>query len=211
MQNSPAMFNLIKKIKNLLIKFVLLLGIFFLIWVAGLGVQIAQFSEQSSSNQADAAVVLGAAVYRGLPSPVFRERINHAIRLYQSGQVAAIIFTGGVGSRDTISEGEAARQYALSAGIPEEAIYIETTSLNTYQNLVNAQQIISEQDFKHVLVVSDPLHMRRAMTLAEDIGMEAEPSPTTTSRYRSFEARMRFLFREAYFLTLYRLFPGVLI
>ena len=89
-------FNLTKKTKKLLIKTVLLLGIFFLIWVAALGVQIAQFAEQSSPNQADAAVVLGAAVYRDRPSPVFRERINHAIGLYQSGQVDAIIFTVGL-------------------------------------------------------------------------------------------------------------------
>lgn len=210
MHTLPLRFNFTNRIKNLLIKSFLFLAIFFLIWLAGLGVQISQFAERSSSNQADAAIVLGAAVYRDRPSPVFRERINHAIKLYQSGQVDAIIFTGGVGARDQISEGEAARQYALSAGIPEEAIFTDTTSLNTYQNLVNAQQIISEQNFRQVLVVSDPLHMQRAMTLAEDLGMDAEPSPTTTSRYRSFETRMRFLFREAYFLTLYRLFPGLI-
>lgn len=209
MRNFLTSFILTKKIKNLLTKTILFLGIIFFIWVATLGLQIAQFAEQSSPNQADAAIVLGAAVYRERPSPVFRERINHAIGLYLSGQVDAIIFTGGVGSRDTISEAEAARQYALSAGVPEEAIYIETTSLNTYQNLVNAQQIISEQDFEDVLIVSDPLHMHRAILLAEEIGLDAEPSPTTTSRYRSFEARLRFLVRETYFLTLYRLLPGL--
>ncbi len=203
-------YNMINKIKNLpLLKIAKLTSIILIIWLVVLGVEVSQYSEQSSSKKTDAAVVLGAAVYRSRPSPVFRERINHAIELYRSGQVEAIIFTGGVGSRDEISEGEAGRQYALSAGIPDEAIFIETTSRNTYQNLANAQEIITAQGFEHVLVVSDPLHMRRAMTYAEDIGMDAEPSPTTTSRYRSFEFRMRFLFREVYFLALYRFFPGL--
>lgn len=44
---------------------------------------------------ADAAVVLGAAAWDKRPSPVFRERINHAITLYQSHRVGKIIFTGG--------------------------------------------------------------------------------------------------------------------
>lgn len=35
----------------------------------------------------DAAIVLGAASWNGKPSPVFRERINHAISLYNSGSI----------------------------------------------------------------------------------------------------------------------------
>lgn len=186
-----------------------LLGIAALIWLVMLGVEIVQYSTQSSTNQADAAVVLGAAVFRERPSPVFRERINHAIRLYQEGQIKAIIFTGGVGSNDQISEGEAGRQYALSAGIPNEAILFESTSENTFQNLEYAQQIISSQGFNQVLIVSDPYHMRRAMAYAEDIGINAEPSPTTTSRYQSFWSRMRFLVREIYFFAHYQILPDL--
>jgi len=187
-----------------------LLGIAAIIWLVMLGVEIVQYSTQSSTNQADAAVVLGAAVFRERPSPVFRERINHAIRLYQEGQIKAIIFTGGVGSNDQISEGEAGRQYALSAGIPNEAILFESTSENTFQNLEYAQQIISSQGFNQVLIVSDPYHMRRAMAYAEDIGINAEPSPTTTSRYQSFWSRMRFLVREIYFFAHYQILPDLI-
>jgi len=187
-----------------------LLGIAALIWLVMLGVEIVQYSTQSSTNQADAAVVLGAAVFRERPSPVFRERINHAIRLYQEGQIKAIILTGGVGANDQISEGEAGRQYALSAGIPNEAILFESTSENTFQNLEYAQQIISSQGFNQVLIVSDPYHMRRAMAYAEDIGINAEPSPTTTSRYQSFWSRMRFLVREIYFFAHYQILPDLI-
>lgn len=187
-----------------------LLGIAVLIWLVILGVEIVQYSTQSSTNPADAAVVLGAAVFRERPSPVFRERINHAIRLYQEGQVKAIIFTGGVGTNDRISEGEAGRQYALSAGIPDEAILVESTSMNTFQNLNNALQIITDQGFRQVLIVSDPYHMRRAMAYAEDVGINAEPSPTTTSRYQSFWSKMRFLVREIYFFAHYQILPELM-
>ena len=198
------------KIRFLTLRILQLLSIATLVWLVILGVGIVQYSKQSSTNSADAAVVLGAAVFRERPSPVFRERINHAISLYQQGQVKAIIFTGGVGTNDQISEGEAGRQYALSVGIPDEAILFESTSLNTFQNLENAQQIITDQGFRQVLIVSDPYHMRRAMTYAEIIGINAEPSPTTTSRYQSFWSRMRFLVREIYFMAHYQILPDLM-
>jgi len=179
-----------------------------LIWLVVLGVQVASYAKQTSSQPADAAIVLGAAVYRDRPSPVFRERINHAIQLYETGQVKAIIFTGGVGRNDHVSEAEAARLYALEAGVPDEVIFIETTSTNTYGNLENAQVINEAYGFDTILVVSDPLHMRRALTYATDLGLDAEPSPTTTSRYVSLRPRMEFLLREVYFLALFQVFPG---
>lgn len=35
----------------------------------------------------DAGIVLGAASWNGKPSPVFKERINHAISLYKNGNI----------------------------------------------------------------------------------------------------------------------------
>lgn len=179
-----------------------------MLWFTWLGVEIWNYAKQTSTEPADAAVVLGAAVYRNRPSPVFRERINHAIRLYQAGEVDAIIFTGGLGNGDQFSEAEAARQYALAAGVPDEDIFIETTSTNTFHNLKNASEIMIEQGFEKVLVVSDPLHMRRAMAYAGDLSLEAEPSPTTTTRYVSLRPKLNFLLREVYFMALYSLLPG---
>jgi uncharacterized SAM-binding protein YcdF (DUF218 family) len=197
-----------RKSGNILRKILQLTLIGILLWLVVLGVQISSFGRQSSSQPADTAIVLGAAVYREWPSPVFRERINHAIRLYEEGQVGAIIFTGGTGFNDNISEAEAARQYALSAGVPDEAIYMETSSTNTYGNLQNAKAVMEVQGFRTALVVSDPLHMRRAMSYAADLGLDAESSPTTTTRYVSLRPRLNFLLREVYFMALYQILPG---
>ena len=175
------------------------------LWLAALGIEVTNYARQTSQEPADAAIVLGAAVYRNRPSPVFRERINHAVDLFHQGQVRALIFTGGKGPGDAVSEGEAGREYALAAGVPDSAIFIETTSENTLENLENAQEIIETQGFERVLLVSDPLHMRRAMLNAEDLGLDADPSPTTTSRYRSLRTQMRFLLREVYYLAVYQI------
>ena len=159
----------------------------------------------SSYAPADAAVVLGATVFRDRPSPVFRERINHAINLYRQGIVENIIFTGGLAGNDRLAESEAAREYAITQGVPAERIFIETESYSTCRNLLGAKRIIEENGMDQVLIVSDPLHMRRTMWLAESIGLQALSSPTPTSRYRSFDRKAAFLMREVYSYGAYRL------
>ena len=159
---------------------------------------IYSFSLSSSYAPADAAVVMGATVFRDRPSPVFRERINHAINLYRQGIVRYIIFTGGLAGNDDLAESEAARNYAITQGVPAEHIFTETESYNTCLNLIEAKRIMEEHDLEQALLVSDPLHMRRAMWLAENIGIDALSSPTPTSRYQSFERKARFMVREVY-------------
>jgi energy-coupling factor transporter ATP-binding protein EcfA2 len=59
-------------------------------------------------NDADAAIVLGAAVYTDRPSPVFEERIRHGVALYKAGRVRLLVMTGGRDPGDRLSEAEAA-------------------------------------------------------------------------------------------------------
>jgi uncharacterized SAM-binding protein YcdF (DUF218 family) len=153
----------------------------------------------SDPSPADAALVLGAGVWDSRPSPVFEERIRHAIYLYREGQVKALIFTGGLGAGDRLAEAEAARAYALARGVPGEHIYCETVSRITYENIVQASQIVDRQGFTRILVVSDPLHMKRAVAMARDLGLDAHPSPTPTSRYRTWKSKLGFLLREGFF------------
>jgi uncharacterized SAM-binding protein YcdF (DUF218 family) len=179
----------------------LLAGTF--LWSVLLGGRIYAYAQVSDPQPADAAVVLGAAVYRDRPSPVFRERINHAVELYRSGRVAYLIFTGGFGPGDNFAEAEAARDYAIESGVPDEVILIETVSTDTEENLAEAGKIIEAMGFERVLVVSDPLHMLRAMAIAADLGLDASASPTTTSRYESIRSQAVFLVREIYFYSAY--------
>jgi uncharacterized SAM-binding protein YcdF (DUF218 family) len=179
-------------------KLVLLVFVVLFLSVSLLAKDIYTFSLTRSHTPADAAVVMGATVFRNRPSPVFRERINHAINLYHSGIVQYVIFTGGLAGNDELAESEAARNYAIANGVLAEHILIETKSDTTCLNLVEAKRIMDEYDFDRVLIVSDPLHMKRTMWLAEQIGIQALSSPTPTSRYQSFDRRAGFLLREIY-------------
>jgi uncharacterized SAM-binding protein YcdF (DUF218 family) len=167
--------------------------------------RIYSFGSTSSSERADAAVVLGAAVWTEEVSPVFRERINHAINLYRTGQVRKVIFTGGQGNPGEPTESSAARDYALQSGLPANDILIEEKSHNTYENILYAKQIADKNGIHKVLIVSDPLHMKRAMAMATDMGLAAAPSPTPSTRYRGLSSQIGLLAHETYYYVGYLL------
>ena len=107
--------------------------------------------------------------------------------------------TGGYGEGSTVSDAAAARQYAVSAGMPEADILLEERSTITQENLLYTKELMEEAGYETAVVVSDPLHMKRAMLLAKDAGMEAYSSPTPTSRYKSFHTKAKFLAREVFY------------
>ena len=168
------------------------------------GINIYSYSSKSTNETADAAIVLGAAVWNGKPSPVFEERIKHAIFLYENNQVEYLIFTGGVGIRDERSEADVGREYAIQNGVEPDHIFTESESRITYQNLSKAKAIASNTDMSSYLIVSDPLHMKRSVVMAKDLGMNAFPSPTPTSKFESWKSKLPFLLREIYFYIHYQ-------
>lgn len=170
-----------------------------LAWYSSLVVSIYLYADEYDDAPSDAAVILGAAVWGDQPSPVFRERINHGVWLYQQGIVNTLIFTGGIGPGKSISEAAAARNYAIAAGVPAADILVEEISTVTEENLIHARRIITAHNMGRVLIVSDPLHMRRAIVIAQQQGLDAHPSPTPTTLFRSWQTRSGFMFSEAYY------------
>ena len=161
-------------------------------------IAISRYGFHDEGLLADCAIVLGGAAWHDKPSPVFRERLNHAIKLYLEGRVEALVLTGGKGAGATYSEGEVAREYCLERNVPEEALFMEGNSTTTIQNLEEARKILAGQDFRSALVVSDPWHLKRGVLIARRQGIKASPSGTTTSRFQSLKSRTRFTLRELY-------------
>ena len=110
-----------------------------------------------------------------------------------------MILTGGIGEGNDVSDAYIAKQYAISKSVPEQAIFIEEKSIITEENLENAKAIMDENSFYTAIIVSDPLHMKRAMLMAADYGIDACSSPTPTTMYRSLKTKIPFLVREEFF------------
>lgn len=184
---------------------IVLLVTAWLLWTFVSACAIARFATVSEEQPAEGIIVLGAAAWGQRPSPVFRERINHAINLYHGGYAPLIIFTGGRVIPEDLAESEVARRYAIAQGVPVDRILIETASRSTEQNLDYARQLAEARQLSRFILVSDPLHMKRVMAIAADQGLHAYSSPTATSRYRSLPARLEFLLRETFYYQQYLL------
>lgn len=174
-----------------------------LAWLCVLSGQIVTTGHRNNSGKVDVAIVLGAAAYHTGPSPVFEERIKHGIYLYHAGAVQRLIFTGGYGNRAKVAEATVAERYAIEHGVPPQAILTETKSRTTRDNLVQAGKLMRENGFATAIVVSDPLHLKRALRMATDLGIDANGAATPTSRYRSWITKSGFLLRELFFYHTY--------
>jgi uncharacterized SAM-binding protein YcdF (DUF218 family) len=173
-------------------------------WLAGVCGLILLEEPETRPARADVAIVLGAAVRPdGAPSPVLAARIDHGVALYRQGAVLRLLFTGGRGKGQPLSEAAVSRAYAARRGVPVTAMLSEERSRTTKQNMAQAQAVMQAAGLRSALLVSDPLHLPRALRMARDVGIDAQPSPTPTSRYRSWWARSSFLLRESFFLSGY--------
>ncbi|MTI47920.1 MAG: YdcF family protein [Firmicutes bacterium] len=175
-------------------------------YVTYISFDIYQYGNIDEAMKADAAIVLGAATWGSKPSPVFEERIKHGIWLYENGYVNKLIFTGAKGEGSNFSEAEVAKNYAIDESVPSEDIFIEEKSTITQENLFYASKIVKNNDFSRVIIVSDPLHMKRAMLMAIDYGLNAYSSPTPTTKIKSIKNKLSFLGREVILLIGYKVY-----
>lgn len=171
-----------------------------LAWCVILGTIVWRYGTHDRAAISDCIIVLGAAVQGTKASPVFEERIRHGISLYDSGYATKLLFTGGIGDGQILSEASIGRSAAIQHGIPATNILVEEKSRTTQQNLSEALAVMRQHGIKSAIIVSDPLHMKRSMMIAEDLDIAAVSSPTPTSRYQSHKTKLGFLLRELYFI-----------
>ncbi|MBB1020697.1 MULTISPECIES: YdcF family protein [Dietzia] len=127
---------------------------------------------------ADAIVVLGAAQYNGVPTPVFQARLEHAALLYDEGVAPQIITVGGGQPGDLYTEAGSGRAYLTRLGVPPEAVLAVETGTNTEGSLDAVAQTVRDQGGQSVVLVSDPTHSYRSRMMARDAGLDAWTSPT---------------------------------
>lgn len=173
-----------------------------------LGFRVWDQSHDDEVAGADAIVVLGAAQYDGVPSPVFKARLDHALYLYNEDLSDVIIVTGGKQAGDRFTEAQAGENYITDEGIPSDAVLAESEGRTTLESLRAVRAIATQQGVTSVLLVSDPLHSERIKRIASNLGFDpvyASPASYTQLR-RSRSTKARELVREVASLLAYQLF-----
>ena len=154
---------------------------------AGIGLTIVAHAIRDQSRvdeaqPADVIVVLGAAEYRGRPSPVLEARLNHALFLYLRNLAPRILTTGGAGGDPTFTEGGVAQAYLSRHGVPAEAILVESEGESTVHSIAAAAEIMRRMNLQSCIVVSDGYHIYRVKKMLEDQGMKVYGSPRPEDR-----------------------------
>lgn len=184
-----------------------LLSVLALVLVAGLtlivvsGVIVwraAHHDDASLTDHADAIVVLGAAQYDGVPSPLFAGRLDHAALLWEQGRSDLVVTVGGKQPGDRTTEAETGRDYLIDQGVPADAVVALPVGSTTWESLEAAADHLHDRELSSVFLVSDPWHNARVKAMASDLGLEAYASATWRSAATSEEERGQGYVRETF-------------
>ncbi len=116
------------------------------------------------------AIVFGAGLTRGgYPTAVLRDRVETAAQLYFAGKVQKLLMSGDNRS-DNYNEPGAMREYALSLGVPSDAIVLDYAGRRTYDTCYRAKAIFG---LKSALLVTQQFHLPRALFLCNALGIQA--------------------------------------
>ena len=155
----------------------LLIGAF---WSGYVLYKIDAVERTAKPKKADVAIVLGAAVWDNQPSPGLRERLDLALELYRNEYVPFLLVSGGLGEGKQVEEATVMKNYLMENGVPEDSIIVEDKATSTYENLANSKQLMADYSFETALIVSHTYHLARAMDIAKELEIAAQPVGTPT-------------------------------
>ncbi len=117
-----------------------------------------------------AAIIFGAQIYSdGRLSAMLSDRVATGADLYHAGKVDVLLMTGDNRFVD-YNEPEAMRQYALTLGVPDEAIVLDYAGRRSYDSCYRARDIFQVDE---VIVVSQAFHLDRVLMLCNGLGVDA--------------------------------------
>jgi uncharacterized SAM-binding protein YcdF (DUF218 family) len=143
--------------------------------------EVGRQSQADETRPADVILILGAAEYRGRPSPVLRARLDHGLVLWRRKLAPRILTTGGAGGDPVFTEGEVGRNYLVQHEVPAEAIIVEADGSSTAESTAAAGEIMRRMGLRSCLVVTDGYHMFRAKKMLEARGVTAYGAPRPSS------------------------------
>jgi SanA protein len=126
--------------------------------------------QKESAPAKGIAIVFGAGLHRdGTPTAILGDRVETAASLYFSGKVEKLLMSGDSQS-ESYNEPEAMRQFALSLGVPNEAISLDYAGSRTYDTCYRAKAVFG---VKSALLVTQKFHLPRALFLCNALGLDA--------------------------------------
>ena len=156
-----------------------------------------QAANTTLTRKGDVIVVLGAAQLNGRPGEVLEARLKEAKRIYGLGMAPQIITVGAGAPGDRTTEAASGKYWLSANGIKSKKITALEVGRDTWVSTENYVKFMKIKDMKDVIIVTDPFHCRRAMTMANDLGAVASCSPVKSGPNALANSGKRYLIREA--------------
>jgi SanA protein len=121
---------------------------------------------------APVALVFGAGLHEGLPSPILAERLDAAVALFKAGKVERVLVSGDNSSDPRYhDETLAMRRYLIGRGVPAERVLGDDFGVSTYDTCVRARTVFGVD---RAVLVTQRFHLPRALFIANSIGLESD-------------------------------------
>jgi vancomycin permeability regulator SanA len=182
---SSKISAMLKRIMKFLWRFVMVLGTIGLVgmllprFLTTLYAINRIYQKEDAPNER-LAIVFGAGLRRdGSPTAILRDRVETAANLYFSGKVEKLLMSGD-NSIIEYNEPESMRQYALSLGVPDDAIVLDYAGRRTYDTCYRAKAIFGVES---TLLVTQKFHLPRALFICNALGLKATGVEAKSRQY----------------------------
>lgn len=123
----------------------------------------------ADAPRTEVAVVFGAGLWDGEPSPYLAHRLDAAAKLYRAGRIEVVLVTGD-NSREDYDEPDAMRAYLTAHGVPDRRIVSDYAGFDTWDSCVRARRIFGVHE---AVLISQGFHIRRAVALCRAAGVRS--------------------------------------
>ena len=146
--------------------------------------------------KSDAIIVLGAAQFDGVPSPVLEARLIEAKRVFENKLAPRILTVGSRAPGDRTTEAASGFSWLVDQGINKKFVDFIPYGRDTFASTKSYVSVMKKLNLKSAVIVTDQYHCLRAITMASDLGISATCAPTRTGPASTTNSSFRYLVRE---------------
>ena len=159
--------------------------------------QVWRAAKNPVVRNADVIVVLGTAQLNGKPGEALEARLIEAKRIFDLGYAPSIITVGAGAPGDRTTEAASGKYWLRTHGIPSKKITAIELGRDTLVSTKAYAALMKKRYVSDVIIVTDPFHCKRAITMANDQGVVSTCSPVQSGPNTIAQSGYKYLLREA--------------
>lgn len=182
-------FKLLGKIISTLLTLIVIV-------VGYVSIQVYNTGHNAVPTKSDVILVMGAAQNNGKPTPVLAARIDEANKIFKEGYAKHILSVGSNQKGDAWTEAQTTLRELRAHRIPSSVLGAVNLGNDTLSSTVAYTNVMKKMGYKSVIIVTDPYHCYRAISMAKDQGVEATCAPVKTGPASVENSNWHYIVRE---------------